>query len=112
MMDSSGCISRQTDSANCIPRIYNEKPSGENNCVNIEYVASAVFEPTSLIVRLDGIVLDPSQYLISPDNMTITLVIDPTDVKALHAPLDSEECLRIDYNTPGTVSDDACITSL
>ncbi len=94
-MMPNDCISQQ--GSECT-RIYNEKPSGDNDCINLAYQAANVFDPASLIVRLDGIVLDPTQYIIDANNQDFTLVVNADDIKALHAPLDSTECLRIDYN--------------
>jgi len=109
-MMESGCISQQSSSGEC-QRIYDEKPIGANDCVNLIYNAANVFDPESLIVRLDGITLDPSQYSIDPNNQTFTLIIDTTNIKALHAPLNSEECLRIDYNLLAD-SSGSCISVL
>lgn len=109
MMDSV-CISQQANSSECT-RVYNETPTGENNCVNLEYQAANVFAPDSLIVRLDGIVLDPNQYIIDTNNRTFTLVIDQTSSDALHTPLDSTESLKIEYNKSQN-SDSTCITQL
>lgn len=90
------------------PRIYNETPTGDVDCVNTTYQAANEFDPDSLIVKIDGIILCPNQYLINADNRTFSLVIDPTDVNALHCPLSSSESIKIDYNS----SIHACITSL
>lgn len=96
-MMPNDCVTQQSGGGEC-ERIYNEKPIGENDCVNLVYQAANVFDPASLIIRLDGIVLDPTQYIINANNQIFTLVIDAANIKALHSPLDSTECLRIDYN--------------
>jgi hypothetical protein len=108
---STGCPTGGGDGST---RIYNEKPTGDNNCVNLTYQSSNVFDPASLIIRLDGITLDPDQYSIDADNQTFTLIVDNNDIKALHSPLDSHECLRIDYNIPatGSVASNDCISIL
>ncbi len=103
----SDCISQQ---GSVCERIYNESPVGENNCVNLDYQAANVFDPASLIVRLDGHTLDPSQYIIGGDNQSFTLVLDLTSSDALHTPLDSTESLKIDYNK--SQNSESCITQL
>lgn len=82
-----------------LPRIYNETPSGAVDCVNLTYVAAKRFDPDSLIVRIDGIVLDPEQYTVLPDNQSFTLVIDPSDINALSCPPSDSEKVKIDYNS-------------
>lgn len=90
------------------PRVYNETPSGAINCVNTTYVAAYRFNPESLVVKIDGIILDPDQYVISPDMQSFTLVINENEVNALHSPLCSSETIKIDYN----IFEHACITRL
>lgn len=90
------------------PRVYNETPSGAVNCVNTTYVAMSRFDPNSLIVKIDGLILEPDQYTIEPDMQTFTLVINADNVNALHSPLSSSENIKIDYNE----LIHACITSL
>ena len=90
------------------PRVYNETPSGAVNCVNTTYVAASRFDPDSLIVKIDGLILCPDQYTISPDMQTFTLVINADEVNALHSPLCSSESIKIDYNA----LTHACITRL
>jgi hypothetical protein len=94
-------------------RIYNEKPSGAFDCVNTIYTTAQPFAPDTILVRLDGVALDPSQYTLGGDNQTITLIVDANDPKALNEPLDNEECLRVDYNiNDSAITGDDCITFL
>lgn len=97
----------------CLPsnssRIFNEIPDGELNCVNLDFSTSQRFDPNSLIVRLDGIVLEPIQYSVGVDEKSFSLIVDPSNPKALNEAPRSEESLRIDYNTK---PDTDCLTIL
>lgn len=94
----TGCISNLPSCSGETQRVFNETPIGVYDCVNVDFSAAQAFEPSSLIIRLDGITLDPAQYIINGDNQSFTLSIDAANPKALNAPPHSDESLRIDYN--------------
>lgn len=91
----------------CPDRVYNEKPSGAYDCVNLTYTTAQKFDPDTIVIRLDGNTLDPIQYTLGVDNQSFDLLIDTTSPKALQCALNQDECLRIDYD-PGSSS--SCIT--
>lgn len=90
-------------------RIYNERPGGLYNCVNTVFTTASEFFPTTLVVRLDGVNLDPSQYVISQDNQGFTLIVDAENSKALNAPPENQESLKVDYDVVGTAGPNNCI---
>lgn len=94
----------------CFERIYNEKPGGLFNCINLTYNTANAFNPDSVIIRLLGNTLDPTQYILGVDNQSFTLTVDTTDITALQCPPESEDCLRIDYDLD-TISN-VCLTLL
>jgi len=108
----SGCLSTlpNCSGGGAATRLYNEKPSGLFDCMNVSYTTAQVFDPATFVVRLDGIVLDPTQYTLGGDNRSFDLIVNPTDIKALNKAPDSEECLRVDYNA--SASSTGCITFL
>lgn len=89
-------------------RIYNEKPGGLFNCVNLSFTTLNKFNPDTLIVRLDGNTLDPDQYTTGVDEKSFTLIVDASDPKALNSAPESDECLRVDYTKK---PDTDCITT-
>lgn len=95
-------------------RVYNEIPTGAINCVNLTFATFAEFDPDTLIVRLDGIVLDPDQYTIGINNQSFTLIVDADDPKALHSPPSHGEVIRVDYTLQGSggSSPNDCLTLL
>lgn len=108
------CLPNSSSSSSSADRIFNEKPSGAFDCINLTYSTSNVFDPDTLIVRLDGIALDPEQYIIDVSNQSFTLIVDSTDAKALNTAPCNDECLRVDYTKPssGTTTSSGCITFL
>jgi hypothetical protein len=93
-------------------RVYNEKPAGLFDCINLVFTTSQIFLPDTIIVRLDGVALDPTQYVLGVDNQTITLNVDASNPKALNIAPDNEECLRVDYDVISSASSGGCITFL
>ena len=106
------CLPSSDSNGNNATRIYNEKAAGLYNCVNITYTTANIFDPESLVIRLDGITLDPDQYTINAGNNSFTLIIEPNDINALNSPLDPGECLRVDYSlsSSGTNTSNQCIS--
>ena len=103
----SNCIS-------CLPNnqnnfIFNEIPLGSLDCQNVTFTTANVFDPETLKIRLDGVTLDPVQYIIDPGNQSFELVISPSDPKHLNMPPSNEETLRVDYLSS---SSSGCITFL
>jgi hypothetical protein len=102
-----------SDCISCLPmgssRVFNEKPGGLFDCINLTYTTATKFYPESLIIRLDGIALDPAQYTIDINEMSFTLLVNANDSKSLSCPPASDECLRVDYNKK---PDTDCITLL
>ena len=94
----------------CSDRIYNEKPGGLYNCINLTYTTLTAFDPDSVVIRLLGNTLDPTQYSLGVDNQSFTLIVDTTDITALQCPPEAEDCLRIDYDLDTT--SDVCLTLL
>ena len=103
-----------SDCISCLPNknqnfIFNEIPSGELNCQNVTFTTAQTFDPTTLKIRLDGVTLDPNQYIIDAGNQGFELIISSIDPKQLSEPPSSEEILRVDYQT---LSSNRCITFL
>jgi len=92
-------------------RIYNEKPGGAFDCLNLTYTTANVFDPATLVIRLDGVTLDVSQYTILPNDESFALILDEDDAKALSEALSNDECLRVDYTIVSS-SASSCITIL
>ena len=103
----SSCITCLPASVN--QRIFNEKPGGAFDCVNLTFTTANKFRSETFIVRLDGDTLDPTQYTIGVDEQSFTLIVDAADAKALNSPPESDECLRVDYTKK---PDTNCITHL
>lgn len=98
----------------CLPnttvnRIFNEKPGGLFDCINLTFTTLFKFDPETVVIRLDGNTLDPSQYSLGGDNQSFTLIIDSEDAKALSEAPRDDECLRVDYNRSPETN---CITIL
>lgn len=102
-----------SDCISCMPKknnfIFNEIPSGDLNCQNVTFSTSQPFEPSTLKIRLDGVTLDPNQYIIDASNQSFELIISSLDPKQLNTPPSNEEVLRVDYQT---LSSNECITFL
>jgi hypothetical protein len=93
----------------CRERIYNEIPGGAVDCSNVTFTTAQKIVPGSLIVRLDGVALDPTQYTIAGNNQGFTLIVAPTDPKALNKAPGNAESLRVDYNESAATD---CLTLL
>ena len=88
-------------------RLYHQVPSGAINCDNLTFSLPEAFDPDSLVVKLDGNILDPTEYSIAADNMSFTLILS-TDANFLKvAPRDTEK-ITVDY-TPLQSTCFACL---
>lgn len=82
----------------CRDRVYQEIPGGTLDCVNIDYSTAFEFVEETLLIRLDGVTLDPSQYTVGGDFQSFTLIVDVDDANALNAPPGPSEVLTVDYD--------------
>ena len=79
-------------------RKYHEVPSGAINCANLTFTLPEPAEPDTLVVKIDGHLLDPVEYSVGSDNQTITLILaDETNPNFIQEPPRSTEKLTVDY---------------
>jgi hypothetical protein len=91
----------------CTERVFNEKPTGSFDDLNLTFLTAQPFVFGSLVVRLDGVTLDPDQYIVGPSGFT--LLVDASDPKALNRAPRGDECLRVDYDVS---AQNGCLTIL